>query len=376
MRDRIESVSGEAGAGRLLPKAMPLPAALPAALPVNEPPGDHLTGERSGASHPRGSWAQSVLPFASSLALHAGVVVLGLLTAKAIQTATGPASVIETQAFAPTTEIEESAVANGLTFASLTDSDSMRRVEQDEVAEVTTAGINMVAGPSTLQPLDGGGDGSNAATDALIGTGPGGGFKGGPRGPGQGPGGPLAPFGTPNTTGGPPAMFRAPGAQTVAYVCDASGSMIRTFSSLKAELTKAVTGLKPVQAFNIIFFQDERARTMSDGLLMATPENKARAFNFLDDSAVSGSTNPIPGIEQAFKSKPQLVYLLTDADFPDNAAVLAAIRRLNPTGRTKVNTIAFVERDDELSQAFVETMKTIARENKGTFKLVKESDLR
>jgi hypothetical protein len=113
------------------------------------------------------------------------------------------------------------------------------------------------------------------------------------------------------------------------------------------------------------------------GLVLATPENKRKAFTFLEDVSTSGTTNPIPGLEVAFKSKPQLIFLLTDADFPDNGAVLSAIRRLNAGKQTRVNTIAFTSGDasDELSQGFVELMKTIAQENGGTFKLVKENEL-
>ena len=69
------------------------------------------------------------------------------------------------------------------------------------------------------------------------------------------------------------------------------GSMIQTFGTLKAELTKAVTALKAVQAFNVIFFQDEKARSLAgDGVILATPENKRKAFTFLDDTSAGGTT--------------------------------------------------------------------------------------
>jgi hypothetical protein len=168
------------------------------------------------------------------------------------------------------------------------------------------------------------------------------------------------------------------GAQTIVYVCDASGSMINTFSSLKEQLTRSIQGLKSVQGFNVVFFQDEKCSSLSDGLLFATPENKKRAFKWLDEQTTTGTTNPIPGIELAFRNRPQLIYLLTDADFPDNNAVKAAVARLNAGKQTRMNTIIFVpgDGDDEASASFKELMKDIARDNGGVFAHVKENELR
>jgi len=166
-------------------------------------------------------------------------------------------------------------------------------------------------------------------------------------------------------------------ARTVVFLCDASGSMINTFGSLKAELVKAVSRLKSVQQFNIIFFQDEKAAALDQSLLFATPENKRKAFQWLDTITTSGTTNPIPGIEQAFRNRPQLIYLLTDADFPDNNAVKTAIQRLNTGKQTKINTIIFVSGSgtDDTSQSFIDLMKQVAKDNGGVFSHVKESDL-
>jgi Ca-activated chloride channel family protein len=154
--------------------------------------------------------------------------------------------------------------------------------------------------------------------------------------------------------------------------------MINTFGSLKAELVKAVTRLKSIQGFNIIFFQDEKSAALDQGLLFATPENKRRAMQWLETITTTGTTNPIPGIEQAFRNKPQLIYLLTDGDFPDNNAVRNAIARLNANKQTKLNTIIFVSGSggaDDASQSFITLMKQIAKDNGGVFSHVKESDL-
>lgn len=325
---------------------------------------------------------RGILPLATSLVLHAVVIAIGLLTARAIKVAKGPAPV-ELQSAAAVTDFDEMAITDALkSMALVGEADPTRPAAQDQVQDVARGRWAKVEGASRLPTLDGGEPGSYAdpliamsATPNLNGRRIG--VGNGPGGPG-GAGGPLLPFGAPGGGGGGSVVFPTPKVRTVAYVCDASGSMIQTFTSLKAELTKAVTGLKAVQGFNILFFRDDKARSLAgDGMLLATPENKRKAFTFLEDTATTGTTNPIPAIEAAFRSKPQLVFLLTDADFPDNAAVLGAIRRLNAGKQTKVNTIAFTSGDasDELSQGFVELMKSIAQENGGTFKLVKENEL-
>jgi len=337
-------------------------------------------------------WVQNALPIVTSVVFHLGILIIGYVLVSripAIQRALKPT---EEQIIVPESEITEETAPGGVQNVGL-GGDPTRQAAQDEFTENTTPeGWANKPGTDTVPSLEGGGSGE-AVTDSTIGlSNVGGSFgKGTGTGPGQGSGrgsgsgtgaGALAPFGAPGGGGlGPKSRFMGVGgnARTVVFVCDASGSMIQTFSSLKAELTKAVTNLKSIQGFNIVFFQDEKAASMdaNGGLVLATPENKKKAFNFLEDVSTSGTTNPIPGLEIAFKAKPQLIYLLTDADFPDNAAVERTISRLNATKQTKINTIAFISGDaaDELSQGFKDLMKKIAQDNGGQFKVVKESDL-
>jgi len=234
-----------------------------------------------------------------------------------------------------------------------------------------------------VPPLAGGGTGQT--TDPVIGFSTSGGaldyWPGDRRRTGTGSGrGPLAPFRTPGggEGGGFMTIRHVPGVATsIVYVCDASGSMINTFGSLKEQLVRSIQGLKSVQGFNIVFFQDEKCVSLGEGLLFATPENKRKAFKWLDEQTTTGTTNPIPGVELAFKNRPQLIYLLTDADFPDNKAVKEAVKRLNTGKQTRINTIIFVpgDGDDEASTAFKDLMKEIAKDNGGVYAHVKETEL-
>jgi hypothetical protein len=85
----------------------------------------------------------------------------------------------------------------------------------------------------------------------------------------------------------------------------------------------------------------------------------------------------IPSLELAFAQKPELIYLLTDGDFPDNDAVIRLCRQRAGDGRTKINTIAFcakeaLDRADTLE--YIKMLKTIASDSGGRFRLVTNED--
>jgi hypothetical protein len=331
-------------------------------------------------------WVQNILPLVTSLSIHAAIIIIGLV-AWSVRDLIVNTKSLEEQITVASSDLVEDAVPGGVQNVGL-GNDPTKPPAQDEYAEGGDGWAPKPGDKNNLPALAGGG--ADDSTDPYIGPSAlGGGFgKGGgigagagnARGSGTGDGtGPLAPFGTPGGGGiGIKTKFMGTGgnARTVVFVCDASGSMINTFSSLKAELVKAISRLKSIQGFNVIFFQDEKAAALDSGLLFATPENKRKAFQWLDTITTTGTTNPIPGIDMAFRNRPQLIYLLTDGDFPDNNAVKAAIQRLNNGKQTRVNTIIFVsEADSDTSQSFIDLMKAIAKDNGGVYAHVKESEL-
>jgi hypothetical protein len=336
-------------------------------------------------------WVQNVLPLLTSLFLH--VIFAGaLLLAYTSGCKVAEKPPLETQATAATSELVDTRPVADVQKVGL-QGDPTRPPVQEEFPEAGN-GWAPKPGHSDVRKVESAGVRNWDDEGAIIGlSATGGGFvKGDGVGPENGAGsssgiarGPLAPFGLGRGGGQggslPTRFVNVSGgsASTVVFVCDASGSMINTFGSLKDELVKAVKPLKSIQGFNIIFFQDEKSAALDEReLLFATPENKRKAFQWLETMATTGSTNPIPAIEQAFRQKPQLIYLLTDADFPDNDAVRNTIARLNADKQTRVNTIVFVSGDagaDDASESFVNLMKQIARDNGGVFGHVKESDL-
>jgi uncharacterized protein with von Willebrand factor type A (vWA) domain len=216
--------------------------------------------------------------------------------------------------------------------------------------------------------------GANAGSGKGSGVGQGSGLG---SGTGDG-GGNLAAFGVPGGGGGvgPKFMGQGTGGNTrsIAFVCDASGSMMNKMVPLKNELRRTIDQLRAIQAFSVIFFADEKPQALAQQLLMASAENKRKAYDFLGNVSTAGQTNPIPALELAFKQRPQLIFLLTDGDFPDNNAVLSKVRELEKSAPVKINTIAFVG-DSDNDKEFINILTTIAKETGGVFKKVSQDEV-
>ena len=359
-------------AGQPLPQAAPLPPQeLEMAVPLDfwQQP-----------------WVQDVLPFVTSVTVHAAVILIGFLFFWGIHAISDAAPVHQDQVIVPDASMINDGPPGGVPFQGL-GSDPNRQAFQDKEKD-KGAPEGWADRQSRNMELRAAGGGEGDASDTIIGLGPGGGFGHGRNGKGLGTGeglgggegdggGPLAMFGTPGGGGiGPkgPVFGHGGNARKITFVCDASGSMLNKMGTLKRELSRAVQGLRAIQSFGIVFFRDENYNALDKSLLMATPENKIKAEKFLDDVIPKGETKPIPGIEIAFKQQPELIYILTDGDFPDNEAVLKRIRELNRDKKVKINTIAFVS-DTDTDTAFMDLLKQIAKENNGIYKHVAENEL-
>jgi hypothetical protein len=330
---------------------------------------------------------QNILPFVTSIFVHASIVVIGVVFFYGVQYV-AQKIVHKEEVIIPDASMINDGPPGGVPFQGL-GADPNRQAFQDKVKDAGTP-EGWAEKKSNSMDMKEAGGGEGDASDSTIGVGPGGGFGRGKGGHGSGVGsglgsgegeggGALAMFGTPGGGGiGPkgPVFGHGGNAKRIAFVCDASGSMLNKFSTLRRELSNTVQGLRAIQSFSIVFFQEQSFKALdANSLVMATPENKLKATNFLEDKIVPrGETNPIPGLETAFKQKPELIYILTDGDFPDNNAVIKKIAELNRDHKVKVNTIAFVGASDT-DTAFMAVLKKIAEENGGVYKYVKESDL-
>lgn len=338
---------------------------------------------QSDASFWQGPFAQRVLPLVSSLILHASLIALGILAVHVTKFAFLPRIVPQTTVpDMPEIVDNPNAVIPGNPGQH---DDPTHRAGQLKYLDVPPGGWADDPGENRFPvPRLIAGDSSNEPDVVAIGgTGVSGWTpSGGRRTNGGLDGGPLAPFGNPGgdlRAGFYPERGKPlDRARRIVYVCDASGSMLNTFDSLRTELRKSIDGLRAVQSFNVIFFQNQNYSTIDkSGLVPAVPANKRRAYDFLDNSCVGGQTDPIAALELAFAQKPELIFLLTDGDFSGsgNDAVVAFCKQR--AGGVKINTIAFLgkDRQDPQQLSFVRALETIAKNSGGRFRYVTQDDM-
>lgn len=201
-----------------------------------------------------------------------------------------------------------------------------------------------------------------------------------------------APFGVPGGTAGltsrAPFMGVSGNAMRIAYICDGSGSMTSVQALVRKELVESINQLKPIQFFNVFFYQNAATSSFDPArLLPATPATKRAVASWIQrDYLPSGSANPLPAIQIAFAQKVELIYLLTDgledasADHSTANAVRQELRKLNHAQNVKVNTI-FLRRGDRPgtsdglsysteAEELAKILRLIATENGGQYKLV------
>jgi hypothetical protein len=341
--------------------ALPLPAAPP--HPADAPVRQTLW------QHP---FVQEFLPYITSAGFHIGLILLAMMTVSIIM---GPPKPASDQVIVPTAGPFVPGPPD------LPKGPGYGPGGRSDLPSLESAGFSEVARGNSVR-VRGAVFGSNDAESlerTVIGIAP----KGSPAGRKLG-----LPDGDPNDTGifglpnGSPtarSIFRGRGGgggdglpPTVVFVCDASGSMVNKFDDLRGELRKAIVGLKPSQSFNIIFFQGDKALALDERqLLVNKPENRAKAFAFLDSVAACKTTDPTVALDMALRQRPGLIWLLTDGDFPDNEAVHRFLAQRNTPRIAAINTIAYVDRGESYEQV----LRRIAQDNSGVFRFVAQSDL-
>jgi uncharacterized protein with von Willebrand factor type A (vWA) domain len=173
--------------------------------------------------------------------------------------------------------------------------------------------------------------------------------------------------------GGGPAepVFVATTARRVVYLLDGSGSMMSKFDGLRSAVSSAVGELKPAQFFNVVIMQENDGAPFNRQSLAATEANKALFAGFMKKARPHGASDPIAALRFAFAQNPEVIYFLTDGDFPNNNQVLQEIHKLNAARRTKIHTIAFVNRGEE----YEKLLRQISEESGGTFRAVSDAEL-
>lgn len=318
----------------------------------------------------RSWWVQNVLPWVTSGVLHLAIIVTVILLYTAREVLRP--KVVE-QPYIPDAVMADGPVG-GVPNPGL-GSDPNRIAAQDQITDSDQRQVE-TQGRRLNEAVAGASEGAN---ESILGVGPNSSFtKGRGMGTGEGGGGGDRAggiFGVPGGGGGggPKVNFvgSSSNAVRVVYVCDASGSMIKVFTGLQRQLRMSIDQLRIPQQFGVITF-NEVTNSLGNQLLLATPENKRKANEFIQKQIAQNGTKPASAIAQAFALEPQLIFVLTDGfDQGDPAAILEQFRKLNRDKKVKINTILLRSIEDP---ELVRLLKTIASENGGTYREVEQQD--
>ena len=174
-------------------------------------------------------------------------------------------------------------------------------------------------------------------------------------------------------------------AKRIAYVIDASGSLLDSMPFVIENLKKSIGGLKSHQSFTVIFSQGDRAIEMPPkGLKRANEDHKRNALAWVDlDSGnvvPKGRSEPIVAIKAALRYKPEAIFLLSDnitgqGQFEtDQKHLLSAVLKAN-TFKTRINTIQFLYPDPLVSIGLKPTLEVISSETGGKYKFIDGHEL-
>jgi len=171
---------------------------------------------------------------------------------------------------------------------------------------------------------------------------------------------------------GPVSSFfgQAGNAYKVAYVVDASASLMIYIDEIVREMRRSIRELVPTQRFHIVLAKPSCVEEFAPRRLVpAIGQYKAQAMDFLDTITgipPPGKADPIESMKRAFAVRPELIYFLSDGDYPDiQAELLLTLERLNPQKAVKITVIGF----DPSPQPRA-LLERIARHHGGHFRTV------
>jgi len=163
-------------------------------------------------------------------------------------------------------------------------------------------------------------------------------------------------------------------ATKVAYVIDASGSMIGSFPAMIDEVELSLMRLEPTQSFSVVCFRKDGALAFGGDAALRPASKAARvaAVRWLRETVVpAGRSSPLQALAMALATGANCVFLLsTTVTGPsshelDRASMLALLDRINPRAgdggprRATIQCIQFLEPDPG------QTLQAIAAEHFG-----------
>ena len=167
-------------------------------------------------------------------------------------------------------------------------------------------------------------------------------------------------------------------AKRVLYVIDRSGSMRENdaMDHAKNELLESLEKLDRNMEFQVIFYNHMPAQLdfRQNGLVKATQSHMKRAREQIEKMFAMGGTNHVKALRKAIEMRPDVIYLLTDADGMASAEVEELTKLNQKNSRAgKTSTINVIHLHHS---AFFQpnlTIQQLALNNKGTYHLLDTS---
>lgn len=147
----------------------------------------------------------------------------------------------------------------------------------------------------------------------------------------------------------------------IVYVIDMSGSMVGyRIHRAKKELLESIWRLHRDQYFCVLFFHSSMVAPYGVKLSRADFASKKEIRNSLSNIQAFDGTDPTEAVEVAIGLSPDVVYLLSDGEFPPGT--VERISQMNRSSRLVINTIGF--------QIDAASLRQIAADNRGEYKYV------
>ena len=167
------------------------------------------------------------------------------------------------------------------------------------------------------------------------------------------------------------------------YLVDSSGSMGTGFPSARTELLASIDMLKPDQRFYVVFFDEEPANMRITNpnedeptSVMATPENKQRLRRWAMTVEMNKGKAPYDSMEFALSLRPDVIFLLSDGEFPARMAELLRTQNheenlFGESGPISIiHTIRYHGVEGQQGLNAEKNMIVIAKENGGQYRHV------
>lgn len=154
----------------------------------------------------------------------------------------------------------------------------------------------------------------------------------------------------PPSPGEAPRFFglEAPG-ERIVYVCDRSASMAEPdgtpFVEAKRELLASIATLGPARQFHLIFYNDRQSMFEPPGgrgrPMFADEGTLREVRRFVENTSAAGGTRHEPAILAALRLKPDVVFLLSDADAAHDLTTDELDRLVDRLGKARLMVVQF-----------------------------------